>query len=535
MVHPSRGFRGVDTALIRTRIYTVDDDRPHAEALAIHHGRFVAVGTTAEVRDLIGPDTRVLELPGKTVVPGFIDAHAHALKSGILHETSVDCDLRSLDAILEALRERARRTPRDEWVQGFKFDDTKTDQARFLTRRDLDAVSTDHPVCVAHRAGHIGFYNSRALELAGIGRGTPDPPGGRYEREPGTGELTGVVLERAEEPLRELLPPVTREARRAGLRRICRMFHSAGLTSVHDAIVTDQDLRTYQEAAAEGDLSLRIYALVWHRHFRALEETGLRTGFGDDRLRIGGIKLIADGAIAGRTAWLSQPYEGSRTDFGIRAIEPGELEEQALRIHRAGFQICVHANGDAAIDMVLTAYEKAMSAHPRPDPRHRVEHCTVVTPGILERMKRLGCIATPFCTYVHYHGEKMRFYGEERLGRMFAQRSFLDAGIVSTGATDYWPGPYEPLMGIQSCVTRADMSGKVWGANQRITPEEALRVYTLHGAYASFEERDKGSIAPGKLADLVVLGEDPTRIDPHRIQHIPVERTVVGGRTVYEG
>ena len=524
----------VDTAILNANVITVDPQRPHAEALAIAHGRFVAVGTTAEIQGTIGPKTQVWDLSGKTVIPGFIDAHLHVLSSGIQHVTAVDCDLRSIGAIQDALRERARKTPAGEWVRGFKFDDTKTAENRFLTAQDLDAVSAEHPVFVSHRGGHVYFVNRKAFELAGVTRNTPNPPGGKFEHDPGTGELTGIVLERATEHFRGLMPSVTQEGRRAGLVRICRMLNAAGITSVHDAIVSDIDLHTYQEGLASGDLSLRVYALMWHRHFGALRDAGLSSGIGNEQLRIGGIKIIADGAISGRTAWLSQPYEGSRDDFGLRAIDPEELEEMTLQIHKAGFQICVHANGDAAIDMVLTAYEKAMAAYHRPDPRHRIEHCTVVTPSILSRMAALGCMATPFCTYVYYHGEKMKYYGEERLRRMFAQRSFIDHGIISTGATDYVPGPYEPLMGIQSCVTRTDMSGKVWGANQKITPEEALRAYTLHGAYASFEEQIKGSITVGKLADLVVLGDDLTTVDPNTIKDIPVEQTVVGGKVVYE-
>jgi hypothetical protein len=244
--------------------------------------------------------------------------------------------------------------------------------------------------------------------------------------------------------------------------------------------------------------------------------------------------LVADGAISGRTAYLSQPYLGSTDDRGILAMEPEELEEKVSAVHRAGFQVCVHANGDATIEIVLSAYEKALKSLPRENCRHRIEHCTVVTPSILERLKRLGCIVTPFCTYVYYHGDKMRFYGEKRVAMMFAHRSFLDEGIISTGATDYSPGPYSPLLGIQSMVTRTDMNGNVWGAEQRVSVEEAIRIYTLHGAYASFEEDVKGSITEGKLADFVVLGDDPTSVEPTDIKDIPVERTILGGRTVFK-
>jgi len=525
---------GCDTVLLGGNLITVDDRCARAEAVAISQGKFIRVGTDEAVKELVGKETQVIDLQGKTVVPGFIDAHLHVLSSGIGHVLKVDCDLKSIPAVLDALRTRAANTKQGEWVQGFKYDDTKTSESRFLTLADLDTVSGDHPICVSHRAGHILFVNSMALEMAGISDDTPDPPGGKFDREPETGRLTGIVLERAASVFRPLLPEVTREDRREGLRRICRMFNAAGLTSVHDAIVSDIQLETYQEGLARGELTLRVYALMWHTHFHAIRDAGIRRGFGNDLLKIGGIKAIADGAIAGRTAWLKTPYEGSEDDCGIAVMSEEEVESLSEEVHRAGFQMCIHANGDAAIEMVLTAYEKAVQKYPRKDARHRIEHCTVVDDSILERMKKLECIATPFCTYVYYHGEKMKYYREERLKRMFAQRSFIDHGIVSTGSTDYIPGPFEPLMGIQSCVTRRDSEGKVWGENQRISVEEALRLYTQNGAYASFEEAIKGSITPGKLADIVILGEDLTTVDPNTIKDIPVEKTMVGGKFVYE-
>ena len=525
-----------ETIIRNANIITIDPRRPRAQALAISHGRFVAVGDNDSVTRLSGPNTKVLDLTGKTVLPGFIDAHIHVLSSGIRHVMAADCDLRSIAAIQDALRDQADTIPAGQWVQGFKFDDTKTTESRFLYREDLDAVSINHPIMVAHRAGHIYYLNSRALEAAGFHNETPDPPGGRLGRDATTGELNGVVYERAIEPVQDgLIPSDTPEVCRQGLKRICQMLTEAGLTSVHDARVTGDQLTTYQEGKDNGELTLRVYALMHHPHFPALRETGVKTGFGDSRLRLGGIKMVADGAIAARTAYLSKPYVGSPDDFGILAMTAEETENQVMDMHRAGFQVCIHANGDLAIDMVLTAYEKAQAAFPRANARHRIEHCTLVDPELLRRMKALGCVATPFCTYVYHHGEKMRFYGEERLQWMFAQRSFLDNGVVSTGATDYPPGPFQPLLGIQSCVTRTDSSGRLWGPNQKISVEEALKIYTINGAYASFEEDTKGSIEVGKLADLVVLGQDPTRVDPMGIKDIPVERTIVGGKTVYEG
>ena len=212
-----------------------------------------------------------------------------------------------------------------------------------------------------------------------------------------------------------------------------------------------------------------------------------------------------------------------------------ETEEAVTEMHKSGFQVCIHANGDMAIDMVLSAYEKALKRHPRDNPRHRIEHCTLVNPQLLQRMHKTGTIATPFCTYVYYHGEKMKYYGNDRLEWMFAQKSFMDYGVISTGATDYPPGPFEPLLGIQSCVTRTDINGQVWGPSQKISVLDALKIYTLNGAYASFEENDKGSIETGKLADFVVLAKDPTQTDESEIKDIPIIKTVVGGKVTYEG
>ena len=524
-----------DTVIRNANIITIDSRQPRATALAILHGRFAAVGGADDVTDWVGPDTRTLDLAGKTVLPGFIDAHIHVLSSGIRHVMAADCGQSSIAAIQTELRQQAATTPAGQWVQGFKFDDTKTAENRFLYHADLDAVSVEHPILVSHRAGHVYYMNSKGLELAGFTRDTLDPPGGRFGRDSATGDLNGVVYERAIEPVRLLIPVETPEIRRQGLRTICEMLNRAGITSVHDARVSAEEFATYQEGRDNGDLSLRVYALMYHPHFPALRDAGLISGLGDDRLRIGGIKMVADGAIAARTAYMSAPYEGSCCDHGILAMDADEINERVMEMHRAGFQVCIHANGDSAIDLVVSAYERAQAAHPRPDPRHRIEHCTLVNPDLLRRMKAIDCIATPFCTYVYYHGEKMPFYGEERLRWMFAQRSFLDYGIVSTGATDYPPGPFEPLMGIQSCVTRTDSEGRLWGENQKITVEEALRIYTLNGAYAGFEENIKGSIEPGKLADLVVLGADPTQVDPLTIKDIPVEHTIVGGETVYGG
>jgi len=307
-----------------------------------------------------------------------------------------------------------------------------------------------------------------------------------------------------------------------------------GVTSVHDAYGSPNDLRAYQDARDAGELNMRVYCLVGYYHIERLIAAGIRTGFGDEWVRVGAMKLTCDGSISERTARLSEAYVGRPNDFGIIVMDEEKLYEYARKAHEAGWQIGIHANGDVGIDIALKVYERLQRERPRRDPRFRLEHCTVINDALVRRIKALGAIPTPFSTYVYFHGEKMREYGAERLNDMFAVRSFLDAGVRVTQTSDYPPGPFEPMMALQSSVTRTDMRGNVWGARQRVNVEEAIRVGTLNGAYASYEEGIKGSIEPGKLADLVVLGRDPLRENPATLISIPVERTMVGGRWVYE-
>jgi predicted amidohydrolase YtcJ len=302
---------------------------------------------------------------------------------------------------------------------------------------------------------------------------------------------------------------------------------------VHDADADKANFLAYQDARAAGELRFRVYMLAQPDLFESFKAAGLRNGFGDEWLRLGGLKLYVDGSASERTMRMSKPYVGRPNDYGMLVTTQDKLNDQVREAHLHQFQVGVHANGDVAINMVLNAYELVQRVRPRLDPRHRIEHCTLVNPALLKRIAAVGAIPTPFYTYVHYHGDKWGQYGEERVQWMFAHRSFLDHGIKVAGASDYVPGPFEPLMAIQSMVTRKDFKGRVWGANQKIRVTEALRVCTLHGAYASFEEKLKGSITPGKLADFVILAADPHQVDPDRIKEIKVMRTVVGGHTVH--
>ena len=516
-------------------VVTMNPVEPVAEAVAISRSRFFAVGNNADVMNLAGPGVRKIDLGGKTVLPGFIDAHSHPSYAGRMHLRMVDCDLRSISAIQAALRERAAKIPPGEWVLGFKYDDTKTDEGRPLSVADLDAAVPDHPVNIQHRGGHTAYSNSVAFRKASIDEKTPDPPGGKIDRDPATGKPSGRVAESANALFEKVIPfKFNRDDFRDGVRLISKMLAKTGITSAHEAQGTPDDLRAYQDARDSGDLLYRAYCFINYRYIDAMIEAGVRTGLGDEWVRVGAMKLVCDGSISERTARLSVPYEGRPNDYGILVMTEEELYSYGRKAHLAGWQIGTHANGDVGIDTTLRVYERLQQENPRRDPRFRLEHCTLVNDNLIARIKALGGIPTPFSTYVYYHGEKMRYYGAERLNHMFALRSFLDAGIRPTQASDYPPGEFIPMMALQSEVTRTDIKGNVWGPKQKITVEEAIRVGTMNGAYASFEENLKGSIEAGKLADLVVLGHDPFREDPSNLVTIPVERTMAGGRWTFE-
>ena len=523
-----------ELVLTNARIHTMDPSQPSAEAIAIAGGRFFAVGTQQEIDSLAPAGVKRIDLGGKTVVPGFIDAHLHTASSGLRHLKEVDCDLRSISAIQAAIRERAAKTPAGQWVIGFKYDDTKTSDGRALTIADLDAAAPHHPVIITHRGGHTSWVNTLALQAADVNEKTPDPPGGRFERGP-DGKLTGRAMESATAPFRRKIPnTATRAERREGVKLITKMLVRSGITSVNDPAGSPEDLTAYQDAYDSGDLTVRVYGFISQGFIKRMLAAGVKSGLGNEWVRVGAMKMVADGSISERDARVSQPYVGRPKDFGILVRTEEQLYEDAREAYAAGWQIGTHANGDVAIDIILRVYERLQRETPRNDPRFRIEHCTIINDDLVRRIKAQGVIPTPFSSYVYYHGEKMKEYGAERLNHMFALRSFLDAGIPATMSSDYPPGPYEPMMFLQSAVTRTDIKGNVWGPKQRISVAEALRVATVHGAHACFEEHQKGSIEPGKLADLVVLGRDPLREDPSTLVTIPIERTMVGGRWAFE-
>lgn len=529
-----------DMIVVNGNVYTVDDALPRAEGFAVKDGLFVAVGSSDDIRNLAGPNTAVVDAAGMTITPGFVDAHCHPRGTSELYDVFL-AYVTTIGELKSRMAEKARDTQPGYWVDGARYDDTKcidetTGRYRRINRWDLDEVVPDHPARVTHRGGHIAWYNSKALELAGVTRDTPDPKGGRFERDE-NGELTGLVEERAQDVFDDIAqrPELGRAEEAAGRAHISKMMTAAGLTSVHQTGGGASDLTALQDAYQAGELRFRMYMFPREELYRTLKDAGIRTGFGDAWLRIGPVKYSSDGSNSGRSMAMSTPYVGRPDDYGILTMTQDEVHEAVEDAHRAGWRIGIHANGDVAIDQMLTAVERVQRLWPTERPmRHRIEHCTLVNPELVRRIRATTTIPTPFWTYCHYHGNKWAEYGEEKTRWMWAHRSFLDAEIPVPGASDYIPGPFEPLMAIQSMVTRKDMQGRVWGPNQRITVAEALEVGTIHGAYASLEEDVKGSITAGKYADWVMLAEDPHEVDPDTIKEIQVVRTDVGGRMMHE-
>lgn len=524
-----------DLIIKGANVLTMDPAIPSATAIAVRGQHILAVGSDDDIWNLKGANTEMVDARGRTVTPGFIDAHSHPLlaKEGI----SANVDLRRISDVQSALRAQANKTPTGHWVLGSMYDDTKFVEGRALTRKDLDEAVPDHPVIVRHRGGHTAVVNTRAFKLAGISADTPDPVGGRYFRD--NGELTGQIAEpSAMQPFEQagIWPILDREARQKSVLLTSKNMAAAGLTSTTDAWGGLDDFIAYQDARAADEMHYRISFMPFGGTavYEGMKLARMASGFGDDMLRIGAVKFAADGSASERTMSRSTPYTGRPDDYGILTMTQEEIDAAVDDAVAHDFRIGIHANGDVAINRVLNAYERILKGWKGENPRFRIEHCSLVNEPMLNRIKKAGVVPAPFYTYAYYHGNKWLEYGEEMMESMFAHRSFLDHDIPVAPASDFTPGPFEPMMALQSMVTRKDIQGRVWGASQRISVTEAMKICTMHGAYASFEESIKGSLTAGKLADIVILESDPNKVDPDSIADIKILRTILGGRTTFE-
>jgi predicted amidohydrolase YtcJ len=521
------------------KIWTVDDGHPQAEALAVWRDRVVAVGTNSEVNGWRGPFTKVYDAHGALLLPGFNDAHVHFVDGGD-HLKQVQLkDAKSQQEFARRLAERAALTAKGDWVTGGDWDEQQWTPANLPTKELIDADTPETPVWVNRYDGHESLANSVLLKMAGITAQTPDPPGGEIVHD-AQGNPTGVLRDAAQGLVDKITPPMTREHRMRALRQALEHAASLGVTSVQDMNPSYEDVAAYVELAEQGRLTARIYAAPLETTWKDQAKIGLRRGFGSQYLRLGAVKGYADGSLGSETAYFFDPFTDAPQTRGLLSDEmhPPEAMEQRLQgADAAGLQLCIHAIGDQAISMTLDIFEQIEKANGRRDRRWRIEHSQHMVEKDFARYAHLGVIAS----VQPYHAIDDGRWAEKRIGpdrvkRTYAFRSFLDHGVRLAFGTDWSVAPLNPMWSIYAAVTRATLDGKTpngWVPDQKLTVAEAVEAYTMGSAYAEFQENEKGSITPGKLADFVVLSDDIFKIAPAAIKDVKVKATFVGGKAVY--
>ena len=510
----------------------MDRALPETSALAVRGGRFLAVGASAAAHR--GPATRVMDLQGATVIPGLIDSHAHMAGLGRSLDQLDLSGAGSASEVAARVKGAAARTPPGEWILGRGWDQTRWPGQRFPTADDLRDAAPGHPVYLTRVDGHAGWANHRALELAGITKETADLPGGRIHRD-AAGRPTGVLIDAAQRLVTRRIPPRNEEQVAGQLARAARECARLGLTGVHDAGVGRTELGAYRRLISEGRLPIRIYAMIggpgdlWREYLRRGPETG-------DHLTVRSIKLMSDGALGSRGAAMKEPYSDDPHNTGLLILDREQIEPVAREALEHGFQVNTHAIGDRANRAVLEAYGAVLGGEN--DRRFRIEHAQIVSTDDFELFRRYSILPSIQATHAT---SDMRWardrVGDARLQGAYAWRRFLDLGLPLANGSDFPVENPNPLWGFYASITRQDHDGQPpggWRPDQRLTREEALRSWTLDGAYAAFEEHEKGSITPGKLADFVVLSHDILRAAPLDILAARVTMTVLGGAIVYQ-
>ena len=538
-----------DLVLVNGRVRTMDAVGTVGTALAVRDGRVVAVGADNEVRALAGEGTMVADLGGRVVYPGLIDAHNHLLMTGeMLREVRL-YDCRSIAEVVGKVAERVRQSPPGAWVVGRGWDESLLAEGRHPNRHDLDPVSPDNPV-VIHRVWNKLVCNSAALAAAGIDRESPDPPAGvlysgSFERD-GEGNPTGLFRDRAKELISSHVPPPTEAEMVEAIGLACRAYNALGLTAIADPGLYPEQIRAYHRAAREGVLTVRSDLLLAAWGFGAPEtEEGLQErfvalgvtgGFGDDLLRLGGIKLMPDGGMSDRTARMLQPYLDDPDNFGQWVVAPDRLVELIRWVHDLGWAMDIHTCGDEAQQVVVEAYAAAQAANPQPRLRHRVHHAYFPTERALTAMAAHGIPAVVSSAFIANLGEGfVNSVGPERAARAMPMRTYLEAGVPLAGSSDSTVADFNPWVGIDAAVRRTTIPGRVLGPEEALTVAEAIRSYTAGGAFGMGREVDLGTLEPGKLADLIVLDRDPEAIPAEELRSMRPVATMLGGRWVSGG
>jgi predicted amidohydrolase YtcJ len=525
--------------LLNGKIWTVNEAQPRAEAVACLGSRIVAVGSNDEIRKWVGPATEVIDLGGKLVLPGFNDAHVHFFSGGENLASVQLRDAKSEDEFRKRMAEFAARQPAGRWITGGGWDHENWTPARLPTRQMIDAVTAGHPVFVNRLDGHMALANSQALKLAGITRDTPDPPGGAIVRD-AAGEPTGVLKDAAMDRMDRVIPAPSEDQIAEAVRAAMRYAAENGVTSVQDMSAAPPILRVYQTLLGRGELTLRISGHQPLEWWQRLAGVGLHADFGGEKLQIGALKGFADGSLGSTTALFFEPYLDAPQTSGLansEMIPESKMQAHILGADRAGLQVAVHAIGDKANHMVLGMYEEVGRLDGARDRRFRIEHAQHLRMDDIARFGKLHVIASmqPYhCIDDGRWAEKR--VGAERAKGTYAFRALLDSGAVLAFGSDWDVAPMQPLMGIYAAATRRTLDGKHpdgWVPEQKITVAEGIRAYTLGSAYASFDEKIKGSIAAGKLADMVVISEDILSVPAVAIEKARVETTIFDGKVIY--
>lgn len=526
-----------DIAFVNGKILTLDKEDRIAEAVSVRRNKILRVGSRKDIEETLGKNTEIIDLRGKTLLPGLIDSHMHPGGSwGAYLVRGVACGphFNSVAGMLDALREKVMETPPGNWILGFRMDDVK--MGRYPTRAELDKVSPENPLYIQRRDGHNGVANSLALKAANITRDTPDPHHGKIEHDE-KGEPNGLLRESAKDLVYHKMPPYSFEEFYKGLQIVFHECISLGLTSIHASMVSPLEFRAMQALKREGKLGIRVGVHLSGRDEGMVEgaiAVGIQTPFGDDWLKITAAEWVFDTSTSGRTAAYYEPYVGEPDNTGILLYDQDDIENRVWETHNAGIRVGLDGVGDRGIDRSLDAIEKALKKQPREDHRHRIEHCCYVTPAIQDRLLELNVIDAS-ATGFHYDlGDAYKQNrGEEAMRYMWPHRTLIDRGIPAPGHSDASICDANPWLAIYSMVTRKTSSGDVLYAPEGIKPVEAIRAYTIDGAYSAWEENIKGTIEPGKLADMVVVDRDPLTIDPDNLRNIKNLITVINGSIVY--
>lgn len=535
-----------DLLLINGRIVTVDKDFTVAKSVAVKDGKILAVGSSRKTMKWRGERTEVIDLEGKMVLPGLIDSHLHMVGTG-LTMAQINCrtpPVRSIADIVEAVEQRVSRARPGEWIQGRGWDQAKLSDHRNPTKWDVDEVSPNNPVWLTRTCGHVAVANSKALEIAGVGKDTPPPFGGNIVRDE-RGEPTGILQEApAMNIVRNHIPPVGFEETCEAIRLASRTFSEAGLTSVIEAGIEPMAMRAYQKVANEGELKVRVNMMLAGRisgetvseSLRRIGEFPLATGYGNSLLRFLGLKLLIDGGIGGRTALMREPYEGEPENCGILTMSEDELQRLLDAGNQAGMTVGVHCAGGKAMDIVLKAFERTDRKRPIKGRRFALIHAYQPSEENFEQCRRLGVVVASQPSFLYYLGDSYQEnVGDERSKWLKPHRAWIDNGIVVASGTDSPVTPHLPFPSLWASIARrTEVRGTRMGTKQRINREEAIRLYTINGAYHTFEEDVKGSIEPGKLADMVVIDRNILTCPEDEIKDTKVLRTILGGETVYE-